>query len=61
MADTTTSTTGLVLVNSPLDTESSLALWAFNRDGETVAMSTNTLPASAVRVVALNDECRVFK
>jgi hypothetical protein len=61
LSDTATSTTGLILVNTSLDAESNLGLWAFNRDGENVGTSTLTLPAGALRVVVLNEAFKELK
>ena len=61
LSDTATSTTGLILVNTSVDTESSLGLWAFNREGENVAASTLKLPAGALRVVVLNEAFKDLK
>lgn len=53
--DAATNTTGLILVNNDLEKDIQLALWVFDRDGNTVANTTLTLKPSNLRVIVLNE------
>jgi len=56
--DSATGSTALILLNSSLDTDSSLALSMFDREGKTVGTSTVVLKPGNLRLLVLND---VFK
>lgn len=53
--DSATNNTALVLVNNDLEKDSNLALWIYDRDGNTVANTTLTIKPSNLRVIVLND------
>jgi hypothetical protein len=53
--DAAANTTGLVLLNNDLENDALLALWVFDRDGNTVANTTLTIKPSNLRVIVLND------
>jgi hypothetical protein len=55
LTDTATNTTGLVLLNNDLEVDANLALWLFDRDGNTIANTTLTLKPSNLQVIVLND------
>lgn len=50
-----TNTTALVLLNNDLEKDCNLALWVYDRDGNSVANTTLTIKPSNLRVIVLND------
>ncbi len=59
--DSAANTTGLVLMNSSLETDSSLALWMFDRDGKDAGNGTLVLKPGNLRVIVLNDAFKTVK
>lgn len=59
--DATANTTGLILLNSALEEESKLAIWLFDREGNTTGTSTLTLKPGQLRVIVLNEEFKDAK
>ncbi len=53
--DSATNTTGLILVNTSIDTDSSLAYWVYDAQGRNTAADSIILKPGNLRVIVLNE------
>lgn len=59
--DSAANTTGLVLLNSALEEDSSVAIWIFDSQGKNIGDGTLILKPGNLRVVVLNDAFKEIK